>query len=142
MVIFIVFLLDQKHSFWVNLVQNFIIFSLNLIPNLFRICTMVMVTFSVLDLFFGSFVQKHHLAFWCYLINLSGVYSQKLEVSGCSCLKVKQEESVKWLLYFLGIRKCYWWDQQVLISLKPLMKLCNPFWESVRRLSGTFSRCF
>ena len=89
MVIFIVFLLDQKYSFWMNLVQKFIIFSLNLIPSLIRICTMVMVTFSVLDLFFGSFVQKHHLAFWCYLINLPAVYSQKLEVSGCSCLKGK-----------------------------------------------------
>ena len=32
--------------------------------------------------FFGRFVQNIYLAFWCYLINLPVVYSQRLEDNG------------------------------------------------------------
>ena len=35
----------------------------------------------------ASFVQKIHLAFWCYLIDLSAIYSQRLETNGLSCFK-------------------------------------------------------
>ena len=48
-------------------------------------------TFSVLDLFFVNFVEKNHLAFWCYLINLLPVYLQRLEASGFPCFNEKMK---------------------------------------------------
>ena len=40
-----------------------------------------MVMFTFLKNLFASFVQKINFAFWCFLINLSAVYSQRPEAS-------------------------------------------------------------
>ena len=40
--------------------------------------------------YFASFFQKSHLAFWCYVINLSAVYSQRLETGS---LKISKFEN-------------------------------------------------
>ena len=73
LVVFKFFILDGKYLLWANLVKKSKTVSLS-----WKL--MVMFIFSVLDLFLASFVQKIHLAFWCYLTNLPVVYSQRLEV--------------------------------------------------------------
>ena len=75
--------LDGKYLFWVNFIQNFKISSLtwNLVPKLFH--------FSCFRPFFASLFENIHLAFWCHLINLQAVYSQRLEASGFSCFHLK-----------------------------------------------------
>ena len=62
--------LDWKYPLWVNLIQKFKIISLtwNLVPRLFQICKVRCWCFR--PTFFSGVVQKIHLAFWCYLINL------------------------------------------------------------------------
>ena len=80
--------LDWKYPFWANLVQKFKIFSLswNLVPTFFWICKIWWWSpLFCFGLFFASFFQKIHLAFWYYPINLTAVYSQRLEASGFSC---------------------------------------------------------
>ena len=66
----------------VNLVQKFKRFSSlwNLIPRLFRIYQ-IRVWWSLFCFGPFFFVQKIHLAFWYYLINLAAVYSQRLQAS-------------------------------------------------------------
>ena len=78
---------------WVqNVVQKFKIVSLtwNLVPRLFQICKVwwskVCDVHLCFRLFLVNVAQKSHFAFWCYLINLLTVYSQKLETSDFSCL--------------------------------------------------------
>ena len=46
--------------------------------------------------YFPSFVQKIHLAFWCYMISFAPVYSQRYEASGFSCFKLIWNENVKY----------------------------------------------
>ena len=69
--------LNWKYPFWVILVEKFKIVSLswNLVPELFRIYKIRWwCSFFCFRPFFANFVQKIHLAFWCYLINLPAVY--------------------------------------------------------------------
>ena len=78
--------LDWKHHFLVNLVQKLKIWSSrwNLIPRLFLVCKIWCWWWSLF--YFGPFFsQKIRLGFWCYLINLAAVYSERLEASGFSC---------------------------------------------------------
>ena len=78
--------LERKYSFWVNLAQK-CHFKLKLVTQaiLNMENSMVMYTFCVLGHFLESFLQKICLTFWCYLINLPAVYSQRLQTSDFSC---------------------------------------------------------
>ena len=78
--------LNWKYPFWINLVQKFKIISLSwhLIPRLFWIeCVKSNgdVHLFYFRPFFASFVETIHLAFWCYLIKLPAIYSQRREAS-------------------------------------------------------------
>ena len=80
--------LGLKYPFWVKLVQKFknITLSWNVVPTHFWICK-IRLWWSLFCFrpAFASFVQKINLTFWCHLINLSVIYSQRLEASGFSC---------------------------------------------------------
>ena len=86
MVIFI--FLEQKYPFCVNLVQKFKRVSLrrNLVPRLIWICNIL--SWCSIFYFRPLFASFLNLAFWCYLINLVAVYSQRLEASGFSCFHI------------------------------------------------------
>ena len=99
MLVFSLSVLDWKICFWNSEFDfHFCLFRLKIFfwgkfgPN-FRNCQFNMkfgkyvkfdfgVHFFCFRPFFASFVPKIHLAFWCYLINLPAVYSQRLEASG------------------------------------------------------------
>ena len=50
-----------------------------------------MLTFFCFRPYFASFVQKFHLARWCYyVVDLPAVYSQRFVSSGFSCCLLKQ----------------------------------------------------
>ena len=72
--------------------EKFKIFILiwNLLPGLSRTCKIWW--WCSLFLFytiFYKFYSKNLLAFWCYLIDLSAVYSQRLETSDLFCFIIK-----------------------------------------------------
>ena len=77
MVMFTFSFLDRKYHFLINLVHKFEIVSLswNSVPRLCCICK-IRWWYSILPF---KTIQKIHLAFWCYLINLPAVYSQTLK---------------------------------------------------------------
>ena len=71
---FFSFCRSEINPFLITSIQNLKIVSLswNLAPRLFCICKIwwLYSIFLFIDYFFASSVQKIHLAFWCYLINL------------------------------------------------------------------------
>ena len=82
---------NWKYRFWANLIQKIKIVSLtlNLVPRLIRICR-IQWWCSLFPFSIASFVQKVHLAFSCYLINLPAIYSRRLEATGFFLILIKK----------------------------------------------------
>ena len=82
MVIFFSSFLDRKYPFWVNLVQKFEIWYLDYFEYVKFDGDIHLFCFRP---FSASFAEKIRLAFWCYLINISAIDSQRREASDFSC---------------------------------------------------------
>ena len=61
--------------------------------------------------FICKFYSRNLLTFWCYLINLPAVYSQRHEANGFSCLSCKAvlhtETWSQWLFLFYHVKLFY-----------------------------------
>ena len=80
---------NGKYPFWASLVQKIKIFSLsqNLVPRLIRVSS-VQWCWSLFQFPTCKFCPENPFSIWCYFVNLSAVYSQRLEASGLSYFNI------------------------------------------------------
>ena len=76
--------IDWKYSFLGLFGPKMKVFQLKFVPRLLRICKIWW--WCIFSFCFCKSYPKLYLAFWCYLIKLRAIFSQRLEASDFSCI--------------------------------------------------------